>query len=66
MVSEFDKAHIDEIMSGQVGDWFTAQLLRLCAKADSDNLERIRIGFPDVVALYEEWFASEPWHSPRD
>lgn len=54
MISEYDETHMDDIMAGH-GDWFTAQLLRLCAKADAGNLERIREGFPDVVATYEEW-----------
>ena len=58
MISEFDKEHVDEIMVGE-GDWFTAQLLRLCAKADRRNLERIRQGFPEVVALFEKWQAFE-------
>lgn len=53
-VSEFDRQEVARIMNGH-GTWFTAQLLRLCAKADSSNLERIRQGFPDVVALFEEW-----------
>ena len=53
-ISDFDKAHIGDILAGS-GDWFTAHLLRLCAHADHDNLERIRAGFPDVVAAYEEW-----------
>lgn len=55
MVSAYDYENLDEIMNGH-GDWFTAQLLRLCAKADSVNLERIRLGFPDVVAAYEDWY----------
>lgn len=37
------------------GTWFTSHLLRLCAKADKQNLERIRLGFPEVVAAYESW-----------
>lgn len=55
MVSAYDYENLDEIMNGH-GDWFTAQLLRLCAKADAQNLERIRLGFPDVVAAYEDWY----------
>jgi hypothetical protein len=57
VISPYDWQHLDEIMGGH-GDWFTAQLLRLCAKADAMNLERIRVGFPWVVAAYEEWLSS--------
>jgi hypothetical protein len=55
MISDYDREHIEEIMGGH-GDWFTAQLLRLCAKADANNLERIRRGFPDVVLLFQMWY----------
>ena len=53
-MTPYDKAHVCEIVRGH-GDWFTAHLLRLCAKADSGNLEKIRTGFPEVVEAYEEW-----------
>jgi len=54
MMSDFDRAHIEDLVAGH-GDWFTAQLLRLCAKADSNNLEKLRLGFPDVVEAYLDW-----------
>lgn len=54
-LSDFDREHMDEIMSDRRYDWFTARLLRLCQKADPANLERIRRGFPDVVEAYETW-----------
>jgi hypothetical protein len=53
-ISDFDRSHINAIMEGH-GDWFSAQLLRLCHKADPTTLDQIRQGFPDHVALYEEW-----------
>jgi hypothetical protein len=49
-----DKESIEKILHGH-GDWFTAQLLRLIMKADSGNLERLRLGFPEEVAAYEHW-----------
>jgi hypothetical protein len=55
MISPYDKANIGEIIVAGKGDWFTAHLLRLCAKADPVNLERIRRGFPEVVEAFEEW-----------
>ncbi len=55
-LSGFDREHIGELIFGQ-GWSFNAELLRLIAHADSENLERIRLGFPEVVAAYEEWSA---------
>lgn len=52
--SEYDRAHVGEILGGR-GDWFGAKLLRLIAKADSDNRERLRLAFPEHVNLYESW-----------
>lgn len=40
------------------GDWFTVKLLALIAKADGQNKERIRLGFPEAVQAYEEWYGS--------
>lgn len=36
-------------------DNFRSQLLRLIAKADPSNRERLRIGFPIIVAVFEQW-----------
>lgn len=57
-VSDFDVENINEIMDGH-GDWFSAQLLRLCQKADQHTLAQIRLGFPDHVLLFEGWRDSE-------
>ena len=54
MLSEFDKTHVGEILAG-MGDWFSAQLLRLCAKADGQNLEKLRLGFPEHVEAFVRW-----------
>lgn len=54
MISEFDRENMQTILLGH-GTWFTAQLLRLIAKADLNNLERLRKGFPEVVEAYETW-----------
>ena len=51
-MSDFDKSHVKEILDGY-GDWFTAQLFRLIYKADSENREKLRKGFPEEVALVE-------------
>jgi pyridoxal/pyridoxine/pyridoxamine kinase len=53
-VSGHDREKIDDIMAGY-GDWFSAQLLRLIAKADHENMARLRLAFPDHVEAYETW-----------
>lgn len=35
------------------GNWFKSDLLKLIAKADSVNLEKLRRSFPIEVGLYE-------------
>jgi hypothetical protein len=52
MISNYDKANIGNILAGE-GSWFTANLLRLISKADSNNIELIRKGFPEEVAAIE-------------
>lgn len=39
---------------GRTGGFMTA-LFTAIAKADSGNLERLRLGFPDEVAAHERW-----------
>jgi len=38
---------------------FSAKLFQLIAKADFENLEKIRLGFPDEVKAYEDFMFSE-------
>lgn len=52
--SDFDKAHMADILAG-MGDWFSSELLRLIAKADSSNRAKLRLAFPEHVEAYEEW-----------
>jgi hypothetical protein len=40
-------------------DWFSAQLFRLIHKADPNNRNRLRAGYPDHVRVFEEWYTSE-------
>lgn len=37
---------------------FTTQLLNLIGKADDENLERLRIAFPETVRAWQDWFTS--------
>jgi hypothetical protein len=55
MISEHDKAHIKEIMGGY-GTWFSADLLRLIAKADQKNQLLLARVYPEHVEAYLEWF----------
>jgi hypothetical protein len=47
-MNSFDKENFDAILRGH-GDWFTARLIRLIAKADVHNTERLFLAFPDTV-----------------
>ena len=47
-MTAYDRAKISEIIAGH-GDWFTADLLRLIARADNKTRERLAIAFPDEV-----------------
>ncbi len=53
-ISDYDRANFGAIVAGH-GDWFTAQLIRLIAKADQSKRELLRKGFPDEVEAYEDW-----------
>lgn len=52
-MSDFDRTHVGEVMA--TGTWFTADLLRLIHRADTENLEQLRRAFPDEVAAWEAW-----------
>ena len=54
-VSDFDREHMEDIVAGY-GDWFSAELLRLIVKADSENRELLRKVFPVHVKAYEDWY----------
>jgi hypothetical protein len=38
---------------------FTVELLRLIAKADDANRERLRIAYPEAVSAWEQWMLSK-------
>lgn len=59
MLSDYDRAHIQNILRyPDEYTWFSAQLIRLIAKADKNNRERIRSAFPEHVEAFEEWYNS--------
>lgn len=53
-MSNYDRNNIGNILCGE-GSWFNAKLLRLIAKADDNNLELLRKGFPHEVACVEAY-----------
>ena len=60
--TDFHELRIQQILSIDIpawqsgnGDWFTVRLLGLIAKADMNNRENIRNGFPAEVEAYERW-----------
>lgn len=53
--SPFDCENMSAIIGGKLGDWFSADLLRLIAKADKENRELLRKVYPNHVKAYEDW-----------
>lgn len=53
-ISEYDREHMADILAGH-GDWFTAHLLRLIAKADALNRAKLRSVYTEEVEAFEEW-----------
>lgn len=58
-ISEFDRAHVADIIGGK-GDWFTARLLRaldsLLPHADATNTAKLEAAFPEECALVRSWY----------
>lgn len=59
-LSEFDLAHLTEIIRNGHGDWFHAKLMRalhdLLPHADHLNTARLGRAFPGSVAAYRIWY----------
>ncbi len=53
-ISDYDRENLASILAGE-GDWFTAMLLRVIAKADYENREKLRRVFPHEVAAVQLW-----------
>lgn len=58
-LSEYDLAHLTEIIREGHGDWFHARLMRALATllpfADSKNFARLEDAYPGSVAAYRIW-----------
>ena len=59
-LSDYDRLHISDIMAGR-GTNFSAQLLRLIAKADDRNMTIISQVYPEHVAAYKRWMESDSY-----
>ena len=53
-MTEYDKENITEILHGK-GTWFTADLFRLIAKADSENRLKLHEAFPKEVEVVHQY-----------
>jgi hypothetical protein len=58
-ISDYDREHIGDIVAGH-GDWFTAHLLRLIAKADAYNRAKLEFMYAEEVEAFEEWERRAP------
>jgi hypothetical protein len=59
-LSEFDLAHLTEIIRDGWGDWYHADLMRalhvLLPHADATNTARLERAYPGSVAAYRIWY----------
>ena len=44
---------------------FTTMLIKLIFKADNNNIEQLRLGFPDVVAMVENYGKTSEINFPK-
>lgn len=64
-VTEEQAAHYVLHRFGPAGNWlppgdFVATLLDAAARADADNLNRLRSGFPILIGVFALWRTSGP------
>ena len=57
-MTEYDKENITEILHGK-GTWFTADLFRLIAKADSENRLKLHEAFPVEVEVVHQYLTGK-------
>ena len=57
-MTEYDKENITEILHGK-GTWFTADLFRLIAKADSENRLKLHEAFPAEVEVVHQYLTGK-------
>jgi hypothetical protein len=59
-MSLFDKDEVAQIIAGH-GDWFGAVLIRLIAKADNSNRQRLYTVFPEQVNAVHRYQTGHDW-----
>jgi hypothetical protein len=64
-MTEHDKGKIDDILHGE-GDWFTAHLFRLIAKADNNNRKKLYWAFPSAVQFVHEHLTGKAFGTSED
>jgi len=57
--TDYDNDNIGPIIRGR-GDWFTAHLLRLIARADTPNKEKLSQVFPKEVVAVQTFQTGKP------
>ena len=59
-LSDYDLAHLTEIIEGGKGTWYHAHLMRalhlLLSYADATNMARLEAAYPGSVAAYRIWY----------
>ena len=58
-LSQWDREHVPDILENPQNDWFTAQIMRLIAEADGHHRGLLVRGFPEEVALVEQYLGQE-------
>jgi hypothetical protein len=57
-MNQFDKENVKSILLEE-GDWFTANLFRLIAKADNNNRAKLFKAFPDEVDVVHKYLTGK-------
>jgi hypothetical protein len=60
-MNQFDKENVESILCGK-GDWFTANLFRLIAKADNNNRIKLFKAFPDEVDAVHKYLTGKDYN----
>ena len=60
-MNQFDKENVKSILLEGKGDWFTANLFRLIAKADNNNRAKVFKGFPDEVDAVHKYLTRKDY-----
>jgi hypothetical protein len=62
-MNQFDKENVKSILLEHEGDWFTADLFRLIAKADNNNRAKLFKVFPDEVDTVHKYLTGKDYEA---